>query len=90
MTNFSSTLGTQLVHDWNALLGRLLWTFREGSVSSAAPPAKHPRDYPRPSVKETGYPDAWKTRIVEETGDRYLIPDSELETEHSRRKAGIA
>ena len=70
MTHFSVTLGDQLLVDWFAFFGQLFVKYRDGYVTTAAP------NVPvcGCNTASLGYSGEWYDRIVEDTGDLYMIP----------------
>lgn len=79
LTAKSEARAEALVKDEWALFGKLMVKNRDGlQVTSAGP---HAPDHGGasggvvPAVKEIGYTDEWKARIIKDTGDHYLKPN---------------
>eukprot|EP01035_Chromulina_nebulosa_P021442 gene21442-27775_t len=72
VTNYSNAIGNDLVKEWFTFFGQLFVGFRDGYVIS--------ENTNNPSCgcnSNTGsYPQTWYNKIVEDTGDHYLVPDS--------------
>jgi len=71
ITNFSVTQGDNLVSDWLNYWIYLFTKYLDGNVKTRNPHSKVP------DIKTPGYGNAWYKRIVDETGDRYLIPSNQ-------------
>jgi len=72
ITSFSVAQGDQLVHDWLDFWKFLFTKYLDGNVKSRNPKNKIPL------ISTPGYGNDWYKRIVDETGDRYLVPSSEV------------
>mmetsp|Transcript_23612 Transcript_23612/g.40125 ORF Transcript_23612/g.40125 Transcript_23612/m.40125 type:complete len:203 (-) Transcript_23612:1833-2441(-) len=72
LTSFSFELGTALTRDWLTYFGELFVKFRDGYVTTAgAAPVCGCQTASAP------YQDDWYNRIVEDTGDFYLVPPAD-------------
>jgi len=72
VTNFSVTSGDQVVEDWLNYFQYLFTKYMDGNRKFKVANSKIPR------VETPGYPQKWYDRIVEETGDHYKIPKTNL------------
>jgi len=72
ITNFSVTSGDQVVEDWLNYFQYLFTKYMDGNRKFKVANSKIPR------VETPGYPQKWYDRIVEETGDHYKIPKTNL------------
>lgn len=82
LTNFSTDIGDQLLKDWFTFFGQLFVKYRDGYVTTASD-HQPVCDCVSSSLR---YKDDWYDRIVEDTGDLYLIPeDSESAQKNARR-----
>ena len=70
MTSFSTDIGDQLLKDWFAFFGELFVKYRDGYVTTANP--KIP--VCGCDSASQGYSDQWYNRVVDENGERYLVP----------------
>jgi len=72
VTNYSKAIGNDLVKEWFTFFGQLFVGYRDGYVIT--------ENTNNPSCgcnSNTGsYPQTWYNKIVEDTGDHYLIPDT--------------
>jgi len=69
LTNYSKTTGQSLHDTWQDFWEYLVPRYLDGNVKTYVPGEQNPQvDWP-------GYGDAWYKRIVDDTGDRYLIPE---------------
>jgi len=73
LTKFSNQNAETLLVEWKELFGFLFARFRDWYVIEKNPN----REEPLPKVTNPGYDNDWYNRIVDETGDRYLMPSGE-------------
>lgn len=73
ITDFSVNAGNNTVKRWKELSDFLLVKFLDGNVKQEKEGEllRNPWGYPMPP-RFPGYPDSWKKRVVEDTGDRLL------------------
>jgi dipeptidase len=73
ITDFSVNAGNNTVKRWKELSDFLLVKFLDGNVKQEKDGEllRNPWGYPMPP-RFPGYPDSWKRRVVEDTGDRLL------------------
>lgn len=76
LTAFSETAGDNLVKDWAAYFGYLFMRFRDGYVVEENPDSTSCGC----TVNTASYGLKWYDRIVENTGDHYLVPEDNLKT----------
>jgi len=69
LTNYSVTAAQDIHDTWLDLFEYLIPRYLDGNVKTYVPGKQNP------SISQPGYGDAWYKRIVDETGDRYLIPE---------------
>jgi len=69
LNNYSKNAAQDIHDTWLDLFEYLIPRFLDGNLKTYVPGQQNP------DVQWPGYGDAWYKRIVEETGDRYLIPD---------------
>jgi dipeptidase len=76
LTNYSVNAGNYTVESWNRLFEFLLVKYMDGNVKQEKNGEFIRNDwgYPAPP-KHVGYPDYWKKIIIEETGDKFLMPE---------------
>jgi len=77
-TKFSNRLGEALVQDWLSFWQRLFMTFMDGcilSLDSTEEVCGCQKNVP-------GLPNAWRGRIVADTGDQYLVPSTAIRAHH--------
>ena len=76
LTSFSHDIGEALTRDWFTFFGELFVKFRDGYITtpSAASPVCGCQSQSAP------YQDDWYNRIVEDTGDIYLVPPQDEAT----------
>jgi hypothetical protein len=74
LTRFSESLGQQLLADWVAVFEQLFVKYRDGFVTTAKAKALAP--VCGCDTSSLPYADQWYNRIVEDTGDLYLVPRS--------------
>jgi len=92
LSNFSVTTAEGLVDAWVAFFPELFVKYRDYLVASPAPPPSSPKDQPPPpECNAVGYDQRWYERIVEDTGDRYLVPKAVGVTvqRHADRKVAL-
>lgn len=70
LTSFSFSIGDALVKDWFNFFGQLFVKYRDGYITTAA------AQVPVCGCESNSapYQDAWYNRIVDDTGDLYLVP----------------
>ena len=73
VSEFSFNAAEKLVADWFEFFKFLLAKFIDGGVKTANP------GHTFPTITFPGYGEDWYQRIVEETGDHYLIPNQTSE-----------
>jgi len=69
LTNYSLSAAKDLHATWLDLFEYLVPRFLDGNLKTYIPGQQNPR------VDTPGYGDAWYKRIVDETGDKYLVPE---------------
>jgi hypothetical protein len=76
LSNFSVATADALVDEWVAFFPELFVKYRDGLVVSLpAPPPAGPQDLPQaPSCNSPGYDEKWYTRVVDDAGEHYLLP----------------
>jgi len=70
LTNFSVDIGDKLLKDWFTFFGELFVKYRDGYITTAAPA----NPVCGCSTNSAKYQDSWYGRIVEDAGDKYLMP----------------
>ncbi len=76
LTGFSYSMGTQTIERWQELGNFLLVKYLDGNVKheNDGEFLRNPYGYPLPP-KWPGYPESWKKQLIEETGDRFAVPE---------------
>mmetsp|Transcript_26971 Transcript_26971/g.45489 ORF Transcript_26971/g.45489 Transcript_26971/m.45489 type:complete len:164 (-) Transcript_26971:233-724(-) len=82
MTKFSTEIGDNLLREWFTFFGELFVKYRDGYVTTAAPAVP----VCGCETNNLRYNDAWYDRIVEDTGDHYLVPPSAADDGQKKRK----
>jgi len=77
LSNYSRDAAQSLHDTWLDFWEYLVPRYLDGNVKTYVPGKQNP------DVEWPGYGDAWYKRIVEETGDKYLIPDETSSSAHS-------
>eukprot|EP01064_Diplonema_japonicum_P018612 TRINITY_DN27305_c0_g1_i1.p1 TRINITY_DN27305_c0_g1~~TRINITY_DN27305_c0_g1_i1.p1 ORF type:complete len:566 (+),score=160.31 TRINITY_DN27305_c0_g1_i1:45-1742(+) len=72
MTQFTISTGDGLVDEWVQFWMNLFVKYRDGFVTTPVAPV-HPQDRPVPNCAEPGFDDAWRKRIVDEAGSKYIV-----------------
>jgi hypothetical protein len=70
MTSFSTDIGDKLLKEWFAFFGELFVKYHDGYITTAAPAVP----VCGCKVDDAGYSAEWYDRIIEENGERYLVP----------------
>jgi len=76
LSNYSKTTGQGLHDAWLDFWEYLVPRFLDGNVKTYIPGEQNP------NVTWPGYGDAWYERIVNDTGDRYLVPEEPTSSSH--------
>merc|ERR1712232_1388050 len=84
MSDFTSQSGDQIHAHWMNFYGKLFARFRDGY--SIVPDDKDKSCGCRTDAP--GFDDAWRKRIVAETGDRYRIPEGEDDSGNDHSDTG--
>ncbi len=73
LTNYSKNAGNYAVERWHRLFEFLLVKYMDGNVKQEENGEflRNPYGYPLPP-EHIDYPDEWKKRIIEETGEKFL------------------
>jgi hypothetical protein len=90
LTNVSVSNADAVTDKWATLWTSLFVKYRDGLVVSPPTPPAHPKDLPPPpDCTSPGYDTAWLARVIKDTGNRYLIPQSSdaLATHELRKRA---
>eukprot|EP01129_Flabellula_baltica_P005094 TRINITY_DN1815_c0_g2_i2.p1 TRINITY_DN1815_c0_g2~~TRINITY_DN1815_c0_g2_i2.p1 ORF type:complete len:289 (+),score=46.28 TRINITY_DN1815_c0_g2_i2:298-1164(+) len=77
LTEYSIKQANDLVDQWVLFFQELFVKYMDGYT-------KYPSSKPTPNVETPGYDAVWRQRIVEDTGDHYLIPDSKMSPPKSK------
>ena len=77
--------GDALVDRWLAFYGETFARFHDYSDITYETPKGQNKAVP--NIKETGFDDAWKARIVKEAGDKYRIPKSLTPEDYNKLKS---
>ncbi|MFW6223031.1 MAG: dipeptidase [Bacteroidota bacterium] len=75
LTDYSVSAGNQTVKEWKQLGEYLLVKYIDGNIKKEKNGVfeRNPYGYPA-SPDQPGYPDSWKKRVIEDTGDKLLVP----------------
>jgi dipeptidase len=75
LTDFSHNTASQLVDEWGEFGNFLLVKYLDGNIKREKDGVFQRNRYGFPlSPTNPDYPEAWKKRVIEETGDKFLIP----------------
>ncbi len=76
ITDYSVNAGNQTVKEWRELGEFLLVKYIDGNIKKESEGVfeRNPYGYPA-SPDQPGYPDSWKKKVIEDTGDKLLVPD---------------
>ncbi len=78
ITDYSVDAGNSTVKAWKELGEFLLVKYIDGNIKKEENGIFKRNPYGNPaSPDQPGYPDSWKKRIIEDTGEKLLIPGSE-------------
>lgn len=81
MTEKCVATAEDLVTEWKAFFGELFVKFMDGNIKTNEDPTQL-----LPTVKQPGYCMAWRDRVVQETGDRFRVPDSMVKAASNGRR----
>ncbi|MFW5819990.1 MAG: dipeptidase [Bacteroidota bacterium] len=75
ITDYSVSAGNQTVKEWKQLGEFLLVKYIDGNIKKETDGVfeRNPYGYPA-SPDQPGYPDSWKQKVIEDTGDKLLLP----------------
>ncbi len=78
VTNYSVMAGNQTVERWKELGKYLMVKYLDGNVKKEKDGEflRTPTGYPA-HPDQPGYPEKWKRNVVEDTGDKLLVPEEE-------------
>jgi len=83
LTNYSKKTAQDLHDVWLDFWEYLVPRFLDGNVKTYVPGEQNPKvDWP-------GYGDPWYKRIVDDTGDKYLIPEDASSSHHSAASRAV-
>ena len=76
LTEFDAKSATNTVNKWKALDNYLLVKYLDSNVKQEENGEfkRNGHGYPA-KPKQIGYPDSWKKKVIEETGDRFVRPE---------------
>lgn len=78
LTDYSVSAGNQTVKEWKRLGEFLLVKYIDGNIKKETDGVFERNLYGYPaSPDQPGYPDSWKKRVIEDTGDKLLVPGDE-------------
>jgi dipeptidase len=69
LTHYSCSQADMVVHSWKDFYKYLFMKYMDGNVKTPQPGQQNP------DVKFPGYGEKWQKRIVEDTGEKLLMPD---------------
>jgi dipeptidase len=77
LTEFSHNTANNLLEQWKELGNFLLVKYLDGNVKQEKDGVflRNPWDFPL-SPKHPEYPDTWKRTLIEQTGDKFLVPST--------------
>ena len=73
LTGFSAEQGALALRTWQQLWAYLFTRYMDGNIKTALP-VPDGYEYYNPKVEQPGYGEEWYRKIVEETGDHFLVP----------------
>lgn len=76
ITEYSCNMGDHVIERWQELGEFLLVKFLDGNIKQTKDGEflRNPWGYPLPPIFP-GYPDSWKEKVIEHTGDRFIYPE---------------
>ncbi len=78
LTDYSVSAGNQTVKEWKQLGEFLLVKYIDGNIKKESGGVFERNPYGNPaSPDQPGYPDSWKKRVIEDTGNKLLVPGDE-------------
>ncbi|MEA3446978.1 MAG: C69 family dipeptidase [Bacteroidota bacterium] len=75
-TKYSVNTGNATVKRWQELFKYLFTKYMDGNVKKKAAPKENYK-YVAPELEQPGYGEEWYRRIIEDTGDQFLMPEEE-------------
>jgi dipeptidase len=85
LTSLSDAIGTALLQEWFQFFGELFVKYRDGFVTTASPLTP----VCGCSTSSLPYSAEWYDRIVADTGDRYLVPQSQQPPHRAIKKLDL-
>ena len=100
LTKFSTDAADGLLSRWFELWKDLFFRFRDRFTVTRAPPQEQSRsgknvnrpkypNYPWPTTNQQGMKAAWRARVIDDTGDEFLVPTAGVLSSHEARKRKI-
>lgn len=80
ITDFSHNMANALVSDWKNFSNFLLVKYLDGNIKQEKDGEfiRTPYGFPK-GLKQLDYPDEWKKTIIDQTGDKFLVPKEKSE-----------
>jgi dipeptidase len=80
ITDFSHNMANALVNDWKNFSNFLLVKYLDGNIKQEIDGEfiRTPYGFPK-GLKQFDYPDEWKKTIIDQTGDKFLVPKEKSE-----------
>ncbi len=69
LTDYSTSTANRVVHEWKQFYHYLFMKYMDGNVKEAVPGQQNPK------LEQPGYGEDWYRKIVNETGDQFLVPE---------------
>ncbi len=91
LTNYSNKCGEDILDTWMDLWKEMFFRFRDYFTVSRPTIAKGSKNHPWASCNQQGFPAAWGDKVVQNTGEKFLVPESVKEEQslYENRKRSI-
>ena len=73
LTNYSTTTGNATVDEWQQFYYFLFTKYMDGNIKTKQEVPEGYKYY-APKVNQPGYPESWRKKIADETGDKLKMP----------------
>lgn len=73
LTNYSTTTGNSTVDEWQQFYYFLFTKYMDGNIKTKQEVPEGYKYY-APKVNQPGYPESWRKKIADETGDKLKMP----------------
>ena len=87
LTTFSTKAGTDIIDQWNLLWKELFFKYRDFFTTSR--PTRTGKNHPWPATLQQGFPTQWADKVVQATGNQFLVPAATYNEVIEQRKLQI-